>query len=141
MYRQDYLLRLIEQVAQALAALRARITGRSAWPADTHKEIAAIAREGGLDLDVARSLDANSLMMWLAPMGDVDPARFWLLGELLLVAGLQLREEGQEARARADFERARAVFGKLAPDWRPHADLTSAGERISEIQALLVSQA
>ena len=140
MYRQDYLLRLIEQFAQALAALRARITGRSVWPADTHKEIAAIAREGGLDLDVARGLDTNSLMMWLAPMGDVDPARFWLLGELLLVAGLQLREEGHNIRARADFERARAVFGKLDADWRPQAGLASAGERMGEIQTLLMKQ-
>jgi hypothetical protein len=137
MYRQDYILRLIEQFGRALAALRAMITGRELPPTEVHAQIAAVASQSGLHLDVARSLDSAMLLMWLAPRGEIDPGKFWLLAELLFLEGLQAHEAGDGGRARADFERAQLLLQKLDDNWRPQSDLASAGERLAEIDALL----
>ena len=140
MYRQDYILRLIEQVGRALTALRNRITGRQLSPAEIHAQISEVASQGGLQLDVARSLDPGMLLMWLAPRGEIDPGKFWLMAELLLLEGLQAREEGDESRARADLERAQLILSKLEPAWRPQADLASVQERLEEIREALTLQ-
>lgn len=137
MYRRDYILRLIEQFGRALAVLLNRITGRQLPPAEAHAQIAEIASQSGLQLDVARSLDPAMLLMWLAPRGEVDAGKFWLMAELLFLEGMQAREEGLADRARADLERARVILTRLAADWRPQADLTSVGERLEAIAAII----
>jgi hypothetical protein len=76
------------------------------------------------------------LLMWLTPTGEVDEARFWLIGELLFLDALQAHEDGDGVAASAGFGRALAVLSKLPSDWRPRADLTSAGERAAEIDRL-----
>lgn len=130
-------MRLVEQFARVLATLLNRIRGRQVSPEVAQAEISAIARGCGLDLDVARGLDATMLLMWLAPRGDVDPGRFWLMGELLLVDGLRASEAGARPRAHADLERALAVFSAIDPAWRPEPDLASAGDRVAEIRRWL----
>jgi hypothetical protein len=137
MFRQDYILRLIEQFGRALAALLAKIIGRQLSPAEVHAQIAVVAAQSGLSLDVARGLDPAMLLMWLAPRGDIDPGKFWLMAELLYLEGVQAREEGDDVRARADLERARVLLLKLEPDWRPQADLASARERLAEVESAL----
>jgi hypothetical protein len=139
MYRQDYIIRLIEQFGRALAALLGKITGRQLSPAEIHAEIATVASQSGLQLEVARTLDPVMLLMWLAPRGeaDIDPGKFWLMAELLFLEGMQAREEGRHAAARADLERARLILSKLEADWRPQSDLASAGERIGAIDDTL----
>jgi hypothetical protein len=137
MFRQDYISRLIEQFGRTLVTLRNLITGRQASPAEIHEQIASVASQCGLGLDIARSLDSAMLVMWLAPRGDIDAGKFWLLAELLFLEGLQAREEGRMDLARADLERARLLLGKLAPDWRPDDDLASAAERIQDIDTAL----
>jgi hypothetical protein len=137
MFRQDYIIRLIEQFGRALATLLGKITGRQLSPTEVHAQIGVVATQSGLSLDIARSLDPAMLLMWLAPRGDIDPGKFWLMAELLFLEGLQLREEGDDARARADLERARLLLLKIEPDWRPQADLASAGERLAEVETAL----
>ena len=137
MYRQDYIIRLIEQFGRALAALLARISGRQLTPAEAHAQIATVASQSGLQLDVARMLDPQALLMWLAPTGDIDPGKFWLMAELLLLEGAQACQEGRYAAARVDLERARLILEQLDRDWRPADELASAGERLDEIEAWL----
>lgn len=137
MYQRDYILRLIERFGRMLIALRNRILNREAESAPVLTELHDIARESGLDLDLARRLDPEMLLLWLAPTGDVDEARFWLLGELLYLAGLDAAERGDAELGRADFSRALAVFSRVRADWRPHADLASAGERHLELTGRL----
>ena len=141
MYRQDFIIRIIEQFGRALAALLHKITGRQLSPAEIHAQVATVASQSGLQLDVARSLDPAMLLMWLAPRGeaDIDPGKFWLLAELLFLEGMQAREEGHVEAARADLERARLILSKLPPDWRPQAGLASAGERLEDIAGALSS--
>lgn len=137
MYRQDYILRLIEQFARALSGLLNKILRREVPAHEIRAEIGAIATQAGLDLNVARALDPVMLLMWLAPRGDIDPGRFWLMAELLFLEGLQQRQEGAPDRGDADLERALVILLKLDSAWRPQPDLSSAEERIAEIRALL----
>ncbi len=83
MYRRDYILRLIERFGQMLIALRNRILRREADADQARAEIHEMARSSGLDLDVARQLDPQTLLLWLAPGDDVDEPKLWLMAELL----------------------------------------------------------
>ena len=135
MYRDDYVLRLIERLGAALIALRNRIL-RRARQETAIAEIHEIARQAGLDLAVARTLAPEMLLMWLAPTGDPDPARLWLMAELLYLAGLEGRASGG-TEWHADLKRALIVLTRVPSEWRPRDDLPAAGERIVEIRALL----
>lgn len=136
MYRHDYILRLIERFGQALAALRDRLLRRAPDGVTATVEIGEIARAAGLDLDVARTLDPSMLLMWLAPSGEPDPARLWLMAELLYLAGLHARAS-DESSWRADLERALAILDPLPRDWRPTDAFATVGERAEEIRTLL----
>jgi len=139
MYRQDYIIRLIEQFGRSLAALLGRITGRQLSPTEVHAQIAAVASQSGLQLEVARTLDPGMLLMWLAPRGDadIDPGKFWLMAELLFLEGMQAREEGNDVRARDDLQRARLILSRLDSSWRPQTDLASVGERLDDVDRVL----
>jgi hypothetical protein len=134
MYRRDYILRLIERFGQMLIALRNRILGREADADQARAEIHEMARLSGLDLDVARQLDPQTLLLWLAPGDDVDEPKLWLMAELLYLEGLHAQAANEPGAGRADLTRALAVFGRLPAEWRPHAELPSAGERVNEIR-------
>jgi hypothetical protein len=136
-YRYDYILRLIERFAQALRLMRDRILRREVKAADMREELRELASLSGLDLDVARRLDGGMLLMWLSPTGEVDPPRFWLMGELLYLEGLAAREEQGGESGRADLEAALTVLSQVPEDWRPLEGLPSAGERVEELEALL----
>jgi hypothetical protein len=136
MYQRDYILRLIEQFGRVLIALRNRILRREVDRADVLAQIHEVAQQAGLDLGIARNLDPNSLLMWLAPSGEIDPPRLWLMAELLYLEGLQARSSAEGA-GRPDLERALAIYARLPPEWRPSEDFVSASERIAELRRLL----
>ena len=137
MYRRDYILRLIEQLGRQLIAIRNRLLKRGLDAEEARAEIHEVARSSGLDLDVARQLDPATLLMWLAPGDDVDEPKLWLMGELLYLEGVHTHASGNGDRGRGDLSRALAVFVRLPPAWRPHAELAAAGERVAEIRGLL----
>ena len=133
MYRRDYILRLIERLGRVLLSLRDRILGREADTPEVMSQIEEIAQQAGVDLPLARRLDPASLVMWLAPGDDFDHGRVWLVAELLSLSGLQAGTAGA-----GDLTRARALFARLPGDYRPSADLPSAGERATELKDHLV---
>jgi hypothetical protein len=135
-YRHDYIIRLIERFGAVLRTLRDRILRREREDLSARAEIAGIAQHAGLDLGVARTLTPDLLMMWLAPTGQADPAKLWLMAELLYLEGLEARTSGGEGW-RADLERASSLLVHLEPSWRPGDDFASAGERAAEIHAML----
>ena len=135
MYRRDYLLKLIARFAQALVALRDHLRGRGAEPAEALPTIREIAADAGLDLTIARSLDPVSLLIWLAPTGEIDTPRLWLMAELLYLEALQGRSQGVQWRA--DAERALAIASRLEPDWRPAEGLATPAERAMELRQML----
>jgi hypothetical protein len=135
-YRRDYVIRLIERLANALIALRNRILKREGESGEVLRLIREIAAEAGLDLTVARSLDPATLLMWLAPTGEIDEPRLWLMAELLYLEGLEGRNSGREGW-RADLERAHAIYSRLPSGWRPSEALASPHERATELRRLL----
>jgi hypothetical protein len=137
MYHRDYILRLIEQFGRILRALRDRILKREIETADVRAELYEIARQAGLDLDIARRLDPGMLLLWVAPTDDVDPARLWLLAELLYLEGLQAAADGRADGGRQDFERALVLCEHVPDDWQPAPGFATAGERALEIRQRL----
>lgn len=136
MYRHDYIIRLIERFGAALRTLRDVILRRQQDEQAVHAEVAEIARQAGLDLEVARTLDPEMLLMWLAPGGEPDPGKLWLMAELLYLEGLQVRASGDTGWEN-DLTRAVGLLARLEPHWRPADGFTPAGERLSEIRSLL----
>lgn len=138
-YRHDYIIRLIERFGAVLRSLRDRILRREREDLSAHAEIAEIAQQAGLDLGVARTLPHDLMMMWLAPTGDADPAKLWLLAELLYLEALETRTSGGEGW-RPDLERASFLLARLEPAWRPGDGFASAEERLGEIAAMLATE-
>jgi hypothetical protein len=138
-YRHDYIMRLIERFGVALRTLRDRILRREREDLSVRGELGEIARQAGLDLEVARTLDPAALMMWLAPSGLPDPARLWLMAELLYLEGIAGEADG-DAGWRGDLSRAAALLAQVPGEWRPGPEFATAAERGDEIQRLLAQE-
>lgn len=137
MPQRDYILRMIEQMGAALVALRNRIVGRRATPHQVHDELAALAGRAGYDMALLRGFSGETLRMLVSPTGDVEPARCWLMAELLCLDGLQAREEGRDEDAREGLAKARLLYSLIEPGGGLLVGLPEAGERIREIDDLL----
>jgi hypothetical protein len=135
MYRRDYVLRLIERFGRMLIGLRNRLLRRETEGLEAQAQIDDVARQAGLDLDIARRLDPESLLLWLAPGDDVDQPRLWLAGELLYLTALDCEAAGRDGRG--DLRRALALFQRLPDEWKPSDEFATAGERVVEIRTLL----
>ncbi len=134
MQQRDYILRIIEQLGAALAELRRRIVGGAA-ESGARADLDRVAGQAGFDIHVLRELDLGTLRMLVTPGGDVDPARCWLMAEVLYLDGLEatIREEdGFDSlwKARALYELVKPAGGLLV-------GLPEALPRIEEIDELL----
>jgi hypothetical protein len=136
LYQRDYILRVIEQLAQVLIVLRNRILGREGEPSQLHQEIRSIASRVGLDLQVARAVDPTILRMLMSQAGTLDPGRCWLMAELLFLEALQARGNGEAAQAARDIDRALLLHGWNEPEWQPFPELPPVSERMDEFRAL-----
>lgn len=137
MDRRDYILRMIEQLGHVLLAIRNRILGREIERPQLQEALSDAARQGGLDLDLARAMSPETLMMMVAPGGEVDPGRCWLLAEIFYLEGLEAELAGLVAEARSSLERAGFLFGLLEPVAGNLAGVAEAEERIAEIERRL----
>jgi hypothetical protein len=135
--QRDYILRLIEQVGAALAALRRRILGRTGDAAVLYDELARIAGQAGFDLELLRALSGDTLHMLVSPTGEVEPARCWLMAELLYLDGLQAVTEERSVDAAASLGKARLLFGLIEPGGGMLLGFPEAAERIREIDTLV----
>ncbi len=137
MDRRDYIMRLIEQLGQILIALRHRILNESTTGEEVRGELETAARMGGLDLDLARVMTPDSLLMMVAPGGEVDPGRCWLLGELFYLEGLEAAVADRPSKARSALERAGFLYGMLQPIAGNLVGFTEAATRVEEIERRL----
>jgi hypothetical protein len=135
--RRDYIMRLIEQVGHMLVALRHRILGGEVTGPETRDELRAAARAGGLDFDLARAMTSESLLLMVAPAGEVDPGRCWLLAEMFYLEGLEAELGGRIPEARDSLERAGFLFGMLQPIAGNVTGLPEAKPRLEEIERRL----
>ncbi len=137
MPQRDYVLRLIEQLGSALAALRRRILGREQDPLALRDELARISGQAGFDMALLRALSADTLHMLVSPTGEVEPARCWLMAELLYLDGLQAWAEERRDEAAQSLAKARLLFGLVEPGGGMLVGFPEAAERVREIEDLL----
>ncbi len=75
MDRRDYIMRMIEQLGTIMVALRRRIIGQEVGREEAAETLRETARLGGLDYDLACALTPETLLLMVAPGGDVHPGR------------------------------------------------------------------
>jgi len=133
--RQDYILRLIEQMGRVLAGFVDRILNRAPDElGDVEAELNGMAHKVGLDLELARRLEPGSLHIMIASGGDVDPGRCWLLAELLFLHGLQAQRRGEPDSALESFTRSLHLYRLVQPGWASAVPLPDAEARRIELQ-------
>ena len=134
MPQRDYILRLIEQMGAVLAEVRRKLLGGRASE-ETRQELADVAAQGGVDLELVRGFDLETLMMLVAPTGEIEPSRGWLMAEILYLDGLDATLSGGPARE--SLLKARALFEMMRPHPALFVGIVEADERIAEIDRLL----
>lgn len=136
MAQRDYLLRLIEEAGRALRALRDRVLARDVDDEKLEQELADQFERVGLDPDLALRATTDTLILLVAPTGEVDATRCWILAESLYLTGLNAALEGRDADARPAFERALPLYHLVAPGAAFYG-LKEAVDRIEEIEGRL----
>lgn len=139
MTQRDYILRLIEQFGQALIALRNMILGREVSRDQLAEQLRAVVQATGLDLDLAKSVTPETLLLMISPGGDIEPGRAWLVAETLYLDGLHAHVEGRTEDARRAWDRATPLYELLTPHGIIVAGIPEAGERIADIRQRLDS--
>lgn len=135
--QRDYILRLIEQLGQALIGLRDRILGRESSPGEIQAELDDVARRGGVNLELARQVTPETLMTLVAPGGEIEPGQTWLLAELLYLDGLEARNEERPTDATESWHRAMLLYELLVPRGMYLVGFPEASERLNELRELL----
>ena len=134
MPQRDYILRMIEQMGAVLAALRRKLLGGKVTQ-DMWQELADVAGQAGFDLEIVRGFDLDTLMMLVAPMGEIEPARGWTMAEILYLDGLEATLTGKPARD--SLLKAKALFEMMRPHPALFVGIAEAADRITEIDGLL----
>lgn len=134
MPQRDYILRMIEQLGVAMAALRKRILGRERSET-VRQDLARTAGQAGLDIELLRGFDLDTLRLLIMPAGDVEPARCWMTAEILYLDGLEATLS--DGSGRDSLMKARALYEMVRPAGGMVVGLPEAAERIAEIDRLL----
>ncbi len=134
MPQRDYILRLIEQLGQALIRVRKMITGEELAVGRVDDELRLVGRRAGVDLDVARIATPETLVLLVAPTGEPDPGRCWVLGEMLYLDGLAAETEGRRLAALASYDKAVRLFRLTEPGGAFLTGWPEAGERVRELE-------
>ena len=137
MTQRDFLLRQIETLGQLLIAIRKMILGGEADGASVETRLQEVSGKGGMDLALARAATPETIRLLIAPTGEVEPGKCWLLAETLYLDGLNAHLSGDEERALDSFAKARMLFGLLAPMGAYLVGFPEASERIREIDGYL----
>ncbi len=137
MAQRDYILRLIEEMGAALIALRNAIIGGGAPAGEVEATLRRATSAAGMELELARAAHVDALPGMVAPTGEVEPARCWVLAEALMTDGVNRLHEGRSELARSSLAKAAALFRLVAPWGAYLTGFPEAEERIAEIEELL----
>lgn len=137
MAQRDYLLRQIEVLGQLLIAIRKMILGGEADGAAVENRLREAAGKGGMDLELARAATPDTLRMLIAPTGEIEPGRCWLLAETLYLDGIRARQAGDAEQESNSLGKARMLFSLLAPMGGFLVGFPEAEERMREIDGML----
>jgi hypothetical protein len=131
---KDYLLRQIEILGQLLIAIRKMILGGEADGASVETRLQEVSQKGGMELSLARAASPETIRMLIAPTGDVEPGRCWVLAETLYLDGLQAQLTDDPERALDSFAKAQMLFALLEPMGAFLVGFPEATERMKEIE-------
>lgn len=137
MAQKDYLLRQIEMMGELLITIRKMILAGGARPGEVVEGLREISGKVGMDLELARASTPETLRLLVAPTGEVEPGRCWVLAETLLLDGVYAWEMGDGLRARDSLEKARMLFRLLGPMGAFLVGFPEASRRVEEIDVLL----
>jgi len=129
MDRRDYIMRIIEQMGAVFARLRNIIARGQTGVED---ELRLAARQGSVDLTMARALDAESLLGLLSAEGMPDPTRVWIYAELLAADGMAAEYRGRPEEALRLYQKALRLFLVLDP--RVIGGIPEAADRIRDLE-------
>jgi hypothetical protein len=115
---QDYFLRLIEQIAQMLAAIVAsRKAGRNG---EAVEQIAAACQNNiGIPLEIVRRSSPETLLQLLEPGGALRHVRAVMLAELLMQDSEIREDEGRSREALIARAQAHALLSDVLPHLPP----------------------
>jgi hypothetical protein len=134
--QKDYILRQIELLGAALIAIRKRIFGGEADVGEIENRLQEVSEKGGMALDLARAASPETLKMLIAPTGEIEPGRCWLLAETLFLDGIHALQVRDEPRARDSLAKAGMLFSLLEPMGAFLVGFPEAAERVREIDEL-----
>jgi hypothetical protein len=130
---RDYIMRMIEQMGQVLIAIRNAILGRIGSPAEIEEQLSTAATRIGFDLSLARAATAETILMLIAPVGEVEPGRCWMVAEVLFLDGLQAEAEERFDDAVEAFQKALPLYRLLEPG-AMHLELPEAVGRVKAVE-------
>lgn len=132
MQREDYMLRMIAQMARVLARVRRLLLeGKNAEAGD---ELARAAQQGGVDLSIMIALDEASLEPWLRTGGEIDRPKCAFFAEVIYLEWRRQLALGRMERAERCARRALLLYS-LAYDGIVMGDETRG--RIAELEEFL----
>lgn len=137
MAQRDYILRLIEELGVILIALRKAIMRGAASREEVEATLRRATSAAGMELELARALSADALPAMIAPTGEVEPARCWVLAEALMTDGADLMQRGEGEMARSSLAKAAVLFELVAPWGAYLTGFPEARERMEEIEGML----
>ncbi|MGH7466673.1 MAG: hypothetical protein ACRENP_01680 [Longimicrobiales bacterium] len=133
MLRDDYLLRLIEQVGRVLARVREMLLGGEVVREAEVKQAAAVA---GMDLGMLRALTVESVPALVNPSGRPDGLRCVLIAEVLFADALVARTRGDVAGEVDRMTKVEALLSAAEQDAEGAHRLLIAG-RIAALRELM----
>ena len=137
--QRDFILRTIEEFGRFARALREMILGGEDGSEEVGTRLRSLAGQAGLDLDLARAATLETLLLFAAPSGELDPCRCWMYAETLYLDGLEASLTGDQPRAECSLNKARRLFELVAPQGAFLVGFPEAGKRIEEIETELRS--
>ena len=134
MVQKDYILRMIEQMAAVVAALRRRILKGDSTGLEA--EARNMATAAGIDLSLAMLLEPDAILSLLSPDGRPDPTRVWLAAELLYLEGLSAHTAGSDDEAGKLLAKARVLYSVVDNGPLPSV-VPGSRARLDEINELI----
>lgn len=131
--QRDWILRVIEQMGVVLAQLRRMILQGAPLDGAATERLDHAMNQVGLSPEMARTASADTLLMMVAPTGEIDWTRTWVLAESLYVLGL-------DAELTEDHDLAESYFGKalilyrLVEPGSVFTGMEEAGQRIADLE-------
>lgn len=136
MSRQDYILRMIEIAGRVLKAILRGLRSGELGPAEARDRLRDAAHGAGIDLDLLRSVDLDTLVLMVSPGGEPEPGRCWITAEMFAVEAFGAEAAGDTDASTDAAHRALRLYALVDPSITG-AGLDEVPQRVDELRALL----